>query len=422
MADALEDKTEYFTALMAREAGKCFVDGIPEVREAVDFLRYYAAEAQRTFGAPKKLPGPAGETNHFSLCGRGVFTCISPWNFPLAIFIGQIAAALAAGNTVLAKPADQTPLVAFEAIKLFQKAGLPKDVLHLLPGPGATVGAALVDLPGLAGVCFTGSTGVAKIINRALAAKDGPIPVLIAETGGLNGMFVDTSALKEQVVDDVIGSAFNAAGQRCSALRILFLPTETASDIIECLIGAMGELAIGNPALTVTDVGPVIDDAARKNLVEHVERMKDEQKILKLCSTPKEGSYMPPTLVEIDSLAPMEKEVFGPILHVLRYRSRDLPKIAKEFADKGYGLTLGVHSRIDGFADEIRRRVPAGNLYVNRNIIGAVVGVQPFGGTGLSGTGPKAGGPHYLPRFAAERTVTVNISAQGGDPALLNLD
>ena len=422
MADALEDETEYFTALMALEAGKCFADGIPEVREAVDFLRYYAAEARRTFGAPKKLPGPAGETNHFALRGRGVFVCISPWNFPLAIFTGQIAAALAAGNTVLAKPAEQTSLIGYEAVKLFHKAGLPKDVLHFLPGPGASIGAAMTAHKDAVGVCFTGSTAVAKIINRTLAAKDGPIPVLIAETGGLNGMFVDTSALKEQVVDDAVASAFNAAGQRCSALRVLFLPVETADDFIECLKGAMGELSIGDPALSTTDVGPVIDEQARAGLVAHIERMKREEKILRVCDFPKKGSFVPPTLVEIKSLDALTKEEFGPVLHVLRYKAKNLPKLAKEFAAKGYGLTLGVHSRIDKFAQDIAEMVPAGNLYVNRDIIGAVVGVQPFGGVGLSGTGPKAGGPHYLPRFASERTVTVNISAQGGDPALLNLD
>lgn len=422
MADALEAETEYFTALMALEAGKCFPDGISEVREAVDFLRYYAAEARRTFGAPKKLPGPAGETNHFALRGRGVFVCISPWNFPLAIFIGQIAAALAAGNTVLAKPAEQTSLIGYATVKLFQKAGLPKDVLHFIPGSGSKVGAALTAHQDVAGVCFTGSTQVAKIINRTLADKDGSIPVLIAETGGLNGMFVDTSALKEQVVDDAVASAFNAAGQRCSALRVLFLPVETADSIIECLIGAMGELEIGDPALATTDVGPVIDEDARADLVAHIERMKREENILRVCDVPKIGSFVPPTLVEISSLDALTKEEFGPILHVLRYRHKDLPKIAADFAAKGYGLTLGVHSRIDSFAEKIADLVPAGNLYVNRNIIGAVVGVQPFGGVGLSGTGPKAGGPHYLPRFASERTVTVNISAQGGDPALLNLD
>ncbi len=426
MADALEAKTEYFTALMAVEAGKCFPDGVAEVREAVDFLRYYAAEAKRTFGTPKRLPGPAGETNHFALRGRGVFVCISPWNFPLAIFIGQIAAALAAGNTVLAKPAEQTPLVAFEAVKLFQKAGqnagMPKDVLHVTPGPGSEVGAALTAHKDLAGVCFTGSTNTAKIINRSLAAKDGPIPVLIAETGGLNGMFVDTSALKEQVVDDAVASAFNAAGQRCSALRVLFLPEETADSFIECLMGAMDELDVGDPALAVTDVGPVIDELARSGLLAHIERMKREAKILHMCDVPGKGWFVPPTLVEITSLDALTKEEFGPVLHVLRYARKDLPKIAKQFAAKGYGLTLGVHSRIDGFAERISELVPAGNLYINRNIIGAVVGVQPFGGVGLSGTGPKAGGPHYLPRFASERTITNNISAQGGDPALLNLD
>ncbi len=421
MADALEENMTEFVALMSREAGKCLADGISEVREAVDFLRYYAIEAERIF--PRhKLPGPAGETNHLSLKGRGVFVCISPWNFPLAIFTGQIAAALAAGNTVIAKPAEQTPLTAFKAVELFLKAGLPKNVLHLLPGLGEKVGAALVAHPDVAGVCFTGSTEVAQIINRTLADKDGPIPVLIAETGGLNAMFVDTSALREQVIDDVIASAFNAAGQRCSALRLLFLPEETADEIIAGLVGAMDVLDIGNPALARTDVGPVIDEDARAGLVAHLERMKREAKILHACTFPKTGTFVPPTLVEIDSLDLLKREVFGPILHVIRYRYKDLSKLTAQLAGKGYGLTLGVHSRLESFAERIEREVPAGNVYVNRNMIGAVVGVQPFGGVGLSGTGPKAGGPHYLPRFTTERTLTVNISAQGGDPSLLNLD
>ena len=425
MADALEARMEDFVVLMAKEAGKAFPDSIAEVREAVDFLRFYAHEARRLFSGLSRLPGPAGETNHLGLAGRGVFVCISPWNFPLAIFTGQIAAALAAGNTVLAKPAEQTPLVAYEAVKLFQDAGLPGDVLHLLPGDGETVGAGLVGLPGIAGVCFTGSTQVAKIIQRSLAEKDGPIPVLIAETGGLNGMFVDTTALREQVLDDVVASAFNAAGQRCSALRILFLPEETADHIIEGLEGVMDELVIGDPGKANTDVGPVIDGEALNGLTYYLAHLPKSMRMVKQCELPAhcdDGFFLPPTLIEIDSLKDFNAEQFGPILHVMRYREKDLHKIMAEFAAKGFGLTLGVHSRLESFADRVMSAVPAGNVYINRNIIGAVVGVQPFGGRGLSGTGPKAGGPHYVAQFATEVTITNNITAQGGDPALLNLD
>lgn len=424
MADALEANTDYLLALMARETGKTLLDGIAEVREAVDFLRYYAVEAETKFGDPVRLPGPAGETNHLELKGRGVFVCISPWNFPLAIFTGQLAAALAAGNTVLAKPAEQSPLIASEAVKLYQEAGLPTEVLHLLPGDGG-IGAALTSLPDIAGVAFTGSTEVARLINRTLAAKDGPIVPLIAETGGLNGMFVDTSALTEQVIDDAILSAFGSAGQRCSALRVLFLPEDTADKLIEGLKGAMDALALGDPSDAFTDIGPVIDAEAQAMLEAHVAAMGGPAKILHRAPMPQElssqGRFFAPTMIEIDNLDQLTEEKFGPIMHVLRYKRADLPKIAKQLADKHYGLTLGVHSRLDRFFHTVRDAVPAGNVYVNRNITGAVVGVQPFGGEGLSGTGPKAGGPNYIHRFAAERTVTINISAQGGDPELLSL-
>jgi RHH-type proline utilization regulon transcriptional repressor/proline dehydrogenase/delta 1-pyrroline-5-carboxylate dehydrogenase len=410
---------------MARETGKSLSDGVAEVREAVDFLRYYAVEAETKFAGPVRLPGPAGETNHLELRGRGVFVCISPWNFPLAIFTGQLAAALAAGNTVLAKPAEQSPLIAAEAVKLYQKAGLPKDVLHLLPGDGA-IGAALTHMPGIAGVAFTGSTDVARIINRTLAAKDGPIVPLIAETGGLNGMFVDTSALSEQVIDDAILSAFGSAGQRCSALRVIFVPEDTADKTIEGLKGAMDALAIGDPSDTFTDVGPVIDGDAVDMLNTHLQVMGGPAKILHRAPMREgledKGHFFAPTMIEIDNLDQLVEEKFGPIMHVLRYKRADLAKIAKQLADKHYGLTLGVHSRLDRFFHTVRDAVPAGNVYVNRNITGAVVGVQPFGGEGLSGTGPKAGGPNYIHRFAAERTVTINIAAQGGDPELLSLE
>ncbi|WP_421792865.1 bifunctional proline dehydrogenase/L-glutamate gamma-semialdehyde dehydrogenase PutA [Hyphobacterium sp.] len=423
MGDALEADMDRLIAIMAREGGKTLLDGVAEVREAVDFCRYYAAEAEKRFAGPERLPGPAGETNHLELRGRGTFVCISPWNFPLAIFTGQLAAALAAGNTVLAKPAEQTPLIAVEAVKLFQKSGLPKDVLHLITGDGMA-GAALVNDPRTSGVCFTGSTEVARIINRALSEKEGPIVPFIAETGGLNGMFVDTSALREQVIDDAVISAFSSAGQRCSALRLLFLPEETADHFIDGLIGAMDALAVGDPADPFTDVGPVIDEEAKGILDQHMTRMRVNAKVLNQAESDPDfddGFFFRPALVEIDSLDLIEREVFGPILHVMRYKRKDVGKLAAQLAAKGYGLTLGIHSRLGKFHEDIMDAVPVGNVYINRNIIGAVVGVQPFGGEGLSGTGPKAGGPNYLTRFAAERTITVNVSAQGGDPELLSL-
>jgi RHH-type proline utilization regulon transcriptional repressor/proline dehydrogenase/delta 1-pyrroline-5-carboxylate dehydrogenase len=424
MADMLEENAPRLIALMAQETGKTLNDGIAEVREAVDFLRYYAMGAEKDFAAPVRLPGPTGETNHLSLHGRGVFCCISPWNFPLAIFTGQIAAALAAGNTVVAKPAEQSPLIAFEAVKLFHKAGLPVDALHLLPGKGETVGAKLTADLRVSGVCFTGGTGTARLINRTLAGRDGPIIPLIAETGGLNGLFVDTTALREQVLDDMITSAFGSAGQRCSALRIAFLPKATADHLIEGLIGAMNELKLGDPAMPDTDIGPVIDAESRDMLQAHLEDMKSRAKVLHQIDAGvigAEGYGFGPALVELSSLDQITEEKFGPILHVIRYDPDDIEKVGAALHAKGYGLTLGVHSRLDSFYKEVCEACPAGNTYVNRSMIGAVVGVQPFGGEGLSGTGPKAGGPHYLHRFATERAVTVNITAQGGDAELLSL-
>ncbi|PHR59705.1 MAG: bifunctional proline dehydrogenase/L-glutamate gamma-semialdehyde dehydrogenase [Robiginitomaculum sp.] len=421
--DALEANGPRLIALMAREAGKILADGLSELREAVDFCRYYAQSAEENFGPPKRLPGPAGETNHLALHGRGVFVCISPWNFPLAIFTGQIMAALAAGNPVLAKPAEQTPLIAAEAVKLFHQAGIPDDVLHLLPGPGSTIGAQLVAHESHDGVVFTGGTDTARLINCALAERDGPIVPLIAETGGLNTMVVDTSALREQVIVDVIGSAFGAAGQRCSALRVLLLPIETADALIEGLHGAMDQLHIGDPAQFETDIGPVIDLVARQQLMDHLKKPELAEAKTKQLSVDRElGCFFGPALVEISSLGPIQREVFGPVLHVLRYKAQELPDLLQELALRKYGLTLGVHSRISSFAERVREALPVGNFYVNRSMIGAVVGVQPFGGLGLSGTGPKAGGPHYLFRFATEQVVSINIAAQGGDPELLNLD
>ena len=421
MADALEADREQLIALCVREAGKTLADAIGEVREAADFCRYYAHLAETRFAGPEVLKGPVGETNTLELVGRGVFVCISPWNFPLAIFTGQVAAALAAGNAVLAKPAEQTPLIAAAAVRLYHVAGLAPRLLALTPGRGETVGASLVAHPGCDGVAFTGGTETARGINQTLAAREGPIVPFIAETGGLNGLFVDTTALKEQVIDDVIASAFGSAGQRCSALRILFLPTDTADELIEGIEGAMDALVVGDPADPASDVGPVIDEEARAALAAHLDRLECEAKVLHRLSAPSGGTFFGPVLAEIASAHFLPREVFGPILHVVRYEVGKLAEVAGDLAASRYGLTLGVHSRIESFAAEVRRLVPAGNVYVNRSMIGAVVGVQPFGGEGLSGTGPKAGGPHALTRYAHERAVSINIAAQGGDPALLNL-
>ena len=422
MADALEKESQFLAALCVREAGKTWPDAISEVREAIDFCRYYGLLAERGFGAGLTLKGPVGETNVWELHGRGVFVCISPWNFPLAIFTGQVAAALAAGNAVLAKPAEQTPLIAAEAVRLFHRAGLDPDLLHLLPGRGETVGAMLVAHPDLAGVAFTGGTATAQAINRALAARDGAILPFIAETGGLNAMFVDTTAQREQVIDDVIASAFGSAGQRCSALRLLFLPEETAEDLIAGIAGAMDTLAVGDPGSFATDIGPVIDNDAKEKLASHLAQFQSAGQLLK--RTPIASSaplLFAPAMVEIALAQLPACEVFGPILHVVCYARKDLEKAGKALAAKGYGLTLGIHSRLDSFVRQVRALVPAGNVYVNRSITGAVVGVQPFGGEGLSGTGPKAGGPLALTRYAVERSISTNIAAQGGDPALLNL-
>ncbi len=423
MADALEDRHDKLAAVMVREAGKTWADAIAEVREAADFCRYYAKLAREQFSGPVTLNGPVGERNVHLLHGRGVFVCISPWNFPLAIFTGQICAALAAGNAVLAKPAEQTPLIAHKAVKLFYGAGLHPDLLALLPGTGESIGAALVGYPGIAGVAFTGGTDTARRINQTLAAKDGPIVPFIAETGGLNGMFVDTTALKEQVVDDVVTSAFGSAGQRCSALRLLFVPNELADSYVEALKGAMDMLKIGDPADFTTDTGPVIDEDARDLLQRHLETLEARGQVLHRTPMPAylNGHFFAPTLAELTSPEELEREVFGPILHIVRYDSQNPEAVTRALAARGYGLTLGVHSRLEAFAEKIMHAVPAGNVYVNRTVTGAVVGVQPFGGEGLSGTGPKAGGPLALTRFASERAISINITAQGGDPALLNL-
>ena len=424
-ADLFEANAAELLALCVAEAGKTLPDAIAELREAVDFLRYYGAEAERHFGPPQALPGPTGELNTLAMRGRGVFVCISPWNFPLAIYTGQVAAALAAGNAVLAKPAEQTPLVAFRATELLLEAGVPADILHFLPGDGARIGGRAVADTRVAGVAFTGSTETARIINRSLAERDGLIPVLIAETGGQNAMFVDSSALPEQVVLDTVYSAFNSAGQRCSALRLLCVQEDIADRVMELLVGHMDEIVVGDPAQLATDVGPAIDESARKVLEAHVAKMEKEATVLHrsgMDENTRGGTFFAPTLIEIESVDALEREVFGPVLHVLRFRGRDFAKTIDAVNATGYGLTMGLHSRIDGRARELAEHSGAGNLYVNRNMIGAVVGVQPFGGRGLSGTGPKAGGPHYLPRFGTEMTVSNNIAAVGGNASLLSLE
>ena len=422
-ADLLEARVGTFMAMLCREAGKTIPDGLAEVREAVDFCRYYAARAREQCGPPRALPGPTGERNTLSLHGRGVFACISPWNFPLAIFMGQISAALAAGNTVVAKPAQQTPLIAAQAVRLLHEAGVPPHVLHLLPGDGPGLGVRLVADPRVAGVAVTGSFETARTINRTLAARDGPIVPLIAETGGQNAMLVDSSALLEQVVADVLSSSFQSAGQRCSALRVLFLQDTIAERVLALLAGALAELVIGDPWDLSTDLGPVIDQAACDRLAAHTQRMAREGRLVCRGALPEQarhGTFFAPHVFEIDTLGRLQGEVFGPILHVIRYRACALDQVIDAINALGYGLTFGVHSRIDATAARLTTEVRAGNHYVNRNMIGAVVGVQPFGGQGLSGTGPKAGGPNYLPRFATERVVSTNNAAAGGNAALLS--
>jgi RHH-type proline utilization regulon transcriptional repressor/proline dehydrogenase/delta 1-pyrroline-5-carboxylate dehydrogenase len=421
-ADLFEADRVALMGLMVREAGKTLANAQGDLREAVDHLRYAAVEARRSFAAPLELKGPTGERNKLSLHGRGVFACISPWNFPLAIFTGQIAGALAAGNAVVAKPAEQTPLTAFRAVRHLHAAGVPGDVLHLLPGPGETVGAALIRDPRIDGVAFTGGTDTGIAINRALAARDGPIPRLIAETGGQNCMIVDSSALPEQVVDDALASAFDSAGQRCSALRVLFLQEDVAGNMIDMLLGAARELTIGDPLDYATDVGPVIDVDAKAALEAHKERMRREGRELLDLSLPdstKHGTYVSPAIYAISSLRLLPREVFGPILHVVTYAEDRLDEVCEAINATGYGLTLGLHTRVQATADFVAERLRVGNMYVNRNQIGAVVGVQPFGGEGLSGTGPKTGGPNYLKGFALERVRTTDLTASGGNAALL---
>ncbi len=420
-ADAFEAHMPEFISLCQREAGKTLVDAVLELREAVDFLRYYAAEARAHFSEGRVLPGPTGESNRLTLHGRGVFVTISPWNFPLAIFIGMTAAALAAGNTVLAKPAEQTPLIAALAVRLCHEAGMPDDVLQLVPGDGK-VGALLTARPEIAGVAFTGSTETARTINRALAQRDGPIATLIAETGGQNAMIVDSSALPEQVTRDVVGSAFQSAGQRCSALRVLYLQDDVYDAMLAMIRGAFDALVIGDPLDPITDVGPVIDAEAKAALDQHIAAMKSAGRAVwqrKLPATCANGTFVAPTIIEIESIADLTRENFGPVLHVARFKGDELASVVAAINATGYGLTLGLHSRIDATRRMVEASARVGNFYVNRNQIGAVVESQPFGGEGLSGTGPKAGGPHYLPRFATERVTCIDTTAAGGNASLM---
>jgi len=424
-ADLLESHRAELIALCHLEAGKTIQDAIDEVREAVDFCRYYAQQARQLFGSTLTLDGPTGESNELYLQGRGVFACISPWNFPLAIFTGQVMAALVAGNSVIAKPAEQTSLIATRAVALFHQAGIPGSVLHLLPGEGSRIGPLLTADERISGVAFTGSTETARLINRTLAARDGPIATLVAETGGQNAMVVDSTALPEQVTKDVVSSAFTSAGQRCSALRVLFVQDDVAERMLELLKGAMAELKVGNPCELDTDVGPVIDEEARSVLQQHIAAMREQASLIAETPLPLNagaGCFVAPVAFELAHMDQLSSEHFGPVLHVIRFKTSRLDDVIAQINHSGYGLTLGIHSRNETTNRYIDARVRVGNVYINRNQIGAVVGVQPFGGLGLSGTGPKAGGPHYLLRFATERTRTTNTTAVGGNATLLSLE
>jgi RHH-type transcriptional regulator, proline utilization regulon repressor / proline dehydrogenase / delta 1-pyrroline-5-carboxylate dehydrogenase len=423
-ANLFEAHHATFVALLVREAGKTLDNALGDLREAVDFLRFYASQARAKFSAAIRLPGPTGEINELTLHGRGVFACISPWNFPLAIFTGQVAAALAAGNAVVAKPAEQTPLIAFEAVKLLHQAGVPVGCLQFLPGDGARIGNILLNHPALAGVAFTGSSDTAWIINRTLAMREGSIPSFVAETGGMNAMIVDSSALPEQAVRDVVYSAFDSAGQRCSAARILFVQEDIADKVIEMLKGAMAMLMIGDPSDYATDVGPVIDADAKKLLEDHKASMARDAKVIVDIPLPekcKGGHFVSPAAYELKSIKQLSREVFGPILHVIRFDGDSFDDVCDQINAMGYGLTLGLHTRIESVAKKLRAKMRVGNIYVNRNQIGAVVGAQPFGGEGMSGTGPKAGGSYTLTRFSVERVCSIDSTASGGNPELINI-
>jgi RHH-type proline utilization regulon transcriptional repressor/proline dehydrogenase/delta 1-pyrroline-5-carboxylate dehydrogenase len=422
-AALLEDNRDELMALCVREAGKTLDDSIDEIREAVDFCRYYAQQARGMFTEPRVLPGPTGELNELHYEGRGVFVCISPWNFPLAIFMGQVVAAIVAGNTVIAKPAEQTSLIAFRAAEMMHEAGIPKGVLQFLPGSGAELGGVLMKSSDVAGVAFTGSTPTGRLINNNLANRESAIATLVAETGGLNAMLVDSTALPEQVATDVIRSAFSSAGQRCSALRVLYVQDDIADRVIELVKGSMDELKLGFPGDYSTDMGPVIDKAAQDNLLSYIEEMKGVAKQSYQGNDADgfdNGTFVPPTLLEIDSITQLKDEKFGPILHVARYAAADMDKVIADINGMQFGLTLGIHSRNITTYQYIAKRVRVGNVYINRNQVGAMVGVNPFGGRGLSGTGPKAGGPNYLTRFITEKTISLNTAAIGGNASLLS--
>jgi len=421
-ADLFEEHMAPLVALIVREGGRTLQSAINDFREAVDFLRYYSVQAEREFEQPIRLPGPTGEQNELWLRGRGVFACIAPWNFPLAIFTGQMSAALAAGNAVIAKPAGQTPMTAHYAMKLLYQAGVPHSVLHFTPGAGSTLGKIFTTSRHIAGIAFTGSTDTANSIYQGLAARGAPIVPFIAETGGQNCMIVDSTALLEQACDDILTSAFDSAGQRCSALRVVFVQDNIADKLITLLKGAAAEWKLGDPLNLATDIGPVIDAPAREALLKHVTRMAADAKILFTAELPPEcinGTFFAPRIIELQNISQLPDEVFGPILHIIRFKSDALNVALDQINSTGFGLTCGVHSRLDTMHETVRRAICAGNLYINRTMIGAVVGVQPFGGEGLSGTGPKAGGPFYLHRFATERTVSINTAAAGGNATLL---
>ena len=419
LADLLERDRDMLMRIAVQEAKKTIPDALAEVREAVDFCRYYAAQARKGL-QPVELPGPTGERNLLRMAGRGVFVCIAPWNFPLAIFLGQVSAALAAGNTVVAKPASQTPEIAAYAVGLAHAAGIPEDALILAAGH-RNMGQKLMEDKRIAGVAFTGSTATAKTIVRTLNADDDrPIIPLIAETGGINAMIVDSTALPEQVVQDVVTSAFRSAGQRCSALRLLVLQEDVADRTLEMLMGAMDSLIVGDPADPATDVGPVIDEPSFAKLMGRREAMKD--RVLKSIPAPSDGLFVPPTLIGIDRIEDLKEEWFGPLLHITTWKSGELIETVRRINATGFGLTMGLHSRIARAAETVEEAGTVGNLYVNRSMIGAIVGSQPFGGEGLSGTGPKAGGPHYLPRFCTERVTSTDTTSSGGNATLLSLE
>lgn len=424
MAGLLEAQQAELIAIIIREGGRTLLNALSEVREATDFCRYYALQAEKHLN-DVELPGYTGESNVLRMKGRGIILCISPWNFPIAIFTGQIAAALVTGNAVIAKPSGQTPLTAARVTQLFYEAGVPRKILQLIPGLGSTVGQALIESSKISGIIFTGSDITARHIQKTLANRSGPIVPFVAETSGINAMIADSTALPEQLVYDVITSAFDSAGQRCSALRILYLQDEITDGMIKMLADAMAEIKIGDPMLLSTDVGPVIDAKVQKTLQKHEAFMQKEAKLIYKADLPPEtryGTFVAPQAYELPSLELIKGEVFGPILHVLRYRKQDLDKVIDDINALGYGLTFGIQSRIDKTINHIQSRIHAGNIYVNRNTIGAVVGIQPFGGGWLSGTGPKAGGPHYLPRFCIESTLTINTAAAGGNASLMAME